>query len=131
MATWVQMRSNLPYIAMAAEKRATAAVRKAAADIVAIAKENSRVRTGYMRSGWQSQPIDNTSELVYNLVSYTIHHEYGTIFMSAQPMMRPAIEAVMPEFHKTMAAIYKDGAGVVDWHEGIPWDGSYWRRRLT
>jgi HK97 gp10 family phage protein len=45
--------------------------------------------------------------VVFNPVQYTVYNEYGTIYMSAQPMLRPAIEEVRPQFEKELAALYR------------------------
>ena len=65
--------------------------KQAAENIVKGAKRRSRVRTGKMRNGWQAEhgPEEST---VFNPVDYTLHNEYGTVRMSAQPMLTPAVE---------------------------------------
>lgn len=92
------LTSRLPQIIAASGPRVSLAVRRAEANIVRRAKGKSRVDTGNMRGGWQSQRLGQFEGMVYNLVRYTTFNEYGTINMSAQPMLRPAVEEVRPEF---------------------------------
>lgn len=44
--------------------------------------------------------------MVFNMVSYTIYNEYGTIHMSAQPMLRPSVEEVRMEFYGEVREAY-------------------------
>ncbi len=65
--------------------------------MVEIAKENSRVDTGDMQKGWNRSKIGtgrNGGWRIYNTVPYTVHHEFGTVKMSAQPMLGPAMDEV-------------------------------------
>ena len=92
------LSSRFPQIIAASGPKVTLAVRRAEANIVRRAKGKSRVDTGNMRGGWQSQSLGPFEGMVYNLVSYTIFNEYGTVNMSAQPMLRPAVEEAREEF---------------------------------
>lgn len=65
--------------------------------VVQIAKDNSRVDTGRMQKGWSRQKIGKGKRggyRIFNTVPYTIYNEYGTIKMSAQPMLGPAMKQV-------------------------------------
>lgn len=66
----------------------------------------SRVATGNMRAGWQGMMVSANEGVVFNLVSYTIFNEYGTVYMSAQPMLRPAVEETRSDFEADMAGSY-------------------------
>lgn len=86
-----------------------AATNKATADIEARAKARSRVDTGAMRNGWESKPATDAGDAIYgevsNAVEYTIHNEYGTWKMSAQPMGRPALAEVGPGYGMAIGQI--------------------------
>ena len=102
MALW----SRIPLIIAGSYGKAEEVVMKAEANLVRRSQERSRVRTGAMRGGWQSQNY-GMEGIVFNLVAHTIHNEYGTIHMSSQPMLRPAIEMTQPEFEADAAEIYR------------------------
>lgn len=76
------------------------------AKLVSRSQERSRVDTGTMQGGWQSENF-GLEGVVFNLVAHTVHNEYGTVHMSAQPMLRPAIEITRPEFEDECAGIYR------------------------
>lgn len=101
-----QLVSQIPAVI----ERATAGVAstnaKAAAEIEREAKRRSRYKTGNMRGGWQTDILGPYERMVYNLVSYTVYNEYGTIYMSAQPMLGPAIELVAQTYPGEIQAIY-------------------------
>lgn len=94
----VRFIDRFPEIIVSANSGTAAALDKAAADLVSGAQQRSRVDTGTMRRGWTSEKASNFARVVYNSVYYTIFHEYGTIYMAAQPMIQPALEEVTPEF---------------------------------
>jgi hypothetical protein len=99
--------SRIPEIIDGAEAGADIIVAKAAHDIELGCKRRSRVDTGTMRAGWQSREAPGEGWFVFNEVYYTVYNEYGTIYMSAQPMLRPSIEEVRPRFEKELAALYR------------------------
>lgn len=100
------LESRLPKIILLSQSAVTLAVRKAEAAIERRAKEKSRVDTGAMRGGWEHRPAGISEGIVFNLVSYTIYNEYGTVNMSAQPMLRPAVEETRPEFEANIREAY-------------------------
>jgi hypothetical protein len=61
-----------------------------------IAARLSRVDTGLMRDSWAWRET-NAGGVLNNDVPYTVHNEYGTYKMRAQPMARPAAEQVFPQ----------------------------------
>jgi len=67
-------------------------VRKTGLKIVATEQELSRVDAGTMRAGWKFDMVDDLTGVNYNNVEHTIHNEYGTATMTAQPMMHPAFD---------------------------------------
>jgi hypothetical protein len=78
-----------------------------AEDIADSAAGYSRVDTGDMMRGWEWDELSPDTRSVYNEVEYTIYNEYGTVFMSAQPMLAPAIEDHTDDFIRRMAELYK------------------------
>lgn len=90
--------NRFPEAIVTANSRTALALDRAAADIETGAKERSRWDTGNMRGGWTSEKVNRFSRVVYNPVFYTIFHEYGTVNMSAQPMLGPAVDEVTPDF---------------------------------
>jgi hypothetical protein len=86
----------------------TMAVGKVGADVQAGAMARSRVDTGAMRSGWQCV-IEKGGDSVYATISngvlYTVHNEYGTWKMAAQPMAIPSLDENTPAFVAAVEAI--------------------------
>lgn len=82
------------------------AAEHAAAKIVEGSQRRSRTDTGAMRGGWTMDRIHSGGYLVHNPVYYTIFNEKGTIYMSAQPMLQPSIEEVLPEFIGMVSAAW-------------------------
>lgn len=95
-----------------AEGGAALAVKHCLENIETKAKGHSRVDTGNMRGGWQHQMTGMMEGIVINLVEYTVYNEFGTIFMSAQPMLQPAIEESTEPFVRELAGVY-EGRAVV------------------
>lgn len=98
MPSVVRLIDRFPELMALANSETAAALDKAAADIESGAKDRSRVDTGTMRGGWTSEKLSNWVRIVYNPVYYTIFNEYGTVYMTAQPMLKPAVEEVTPQF---------------------------------
>lgn len=99
--------SRIPSIIAEGDALVAKAVTVTANNVVYRAAKSSRVRTGNMRGGWQQQAIDRHTRRVFNDVHYTIYNEYGTIYMSAQPMLGPAIELETPLFHNRVRLAYR------------------------
>lgn len=96
MSALVRFIDRFPEIIVTSNSGTYRALDKAADDIETGAKQRSRVDTGNMRNGWTTEHINNFTRMVYNPVEYTIHNEYGTMYMEAQPMLVPAVEEVTP-----------------------------------
>lgn len=47
--------------------------------------------------------------VVANEVEHTIYNEFGTINMTAQPMLTPSVEEATELFHRAMAQAYTHG----------------------
>lgn len=98
--------SALPQITAEAAVRRNHEVAKSAANIERGCKKRSRYKTGYMRGGWHTIQWGD-GRLVSNEVYYVVFHEFGTIYMSAQPMLGPSIEEERPNFIQGMSTIYQ------------------------
>lgn len=103
------LSNKLPTIAANLIPGARAIVQKTGADVEAGCKARSRVDTGAMRAGWSFRMTGDVSGEVSNAVAHTVHNEYGTATMSAQPMAHPAADAARPGFE---AAIKQLAAGL-------------------
>jgi hypothetical protein len=105
----VTVTSNrLPALAAAYPQRAGREVRTALFNIEAGCKQRSRVDTGAMRAGWQSQMTGPTEGEVFNPIEYAIYNEYGTVNMPAQPMAHPAADAEQGPFQARIKAALGD-----------------------
>jgi len=102
----MMLTSRIPSIIASSSTRVSLAVRRAEANIERRAKAKSRYDTGNMRGGWQSEKLGPFDGMVFNLVSYTIYNEYGTVHMAAQPMIRPAVEESREEFERDVKKAY-------------------------
>ncbi len=69
------------------------------------AKLRSRVDEGTMRNGWNNRPTGPLSTVISNPVAHTIYNERGTRYMSAQPMLGPAMEEEVPRLEASFAGI--------------------------
>lgn len=90
--------TRIPEIIVRLESELGHVVQRAGYRVEAGAKRRARVDTGYMRGQIRWTPIDKYSGYVIGGANYTIYNEYGTAFMSAQPMFVPAIEEEKPKF---------------------------------
>ena len=106
----VTYHSTLPQRAARLKAAVPLIVEKTGMDALAIAESLSRVDTGNMATNWQFEMVGPTRGILGNPVDYTLYNEYGTVHMSAQPMIRPAIAQVEPEFLAALsAAMYGSG----------------------
>lgn len=103
----VKLTSRIPQIVSRAQAMAPTIVAKTAFDIEAGAKERARVDTGHMRASIQATPTGHLEMHVVAGAEYTIHHEYGTRHMAAQPMLTPAAEDARPGFERAVASLYQ------------------------
>lgn len=68
------------------------------------AQRRSRVDTGAMRDGWHVEPAGD-GFIVANDVDYAIYNEFGTVHMTAQPMLHPAADEVMGRMPELFAGL--------------------------
>jgi hypothetical protein len=98
--------SKLPWIIGKADKEVQLIVEEALFKIEFGAAARSRVDTGQMMRGWQSEVTGKHEGVVYNMVEHSYYNEYGTVMMTAQPMLTPAIEEVEPVMLKLIEKVY-------------------------
>lgn len=105
--TIVTVDSRIPEMIAVAEAETQAATLKTARNIVAGAKARSRVDTEAMKMGWQfRRGLESKTYEVFNPVYYTVFNEYGTVNMTAQPMLTPAVEEARQEFPNEIRDIW-------------------------
>lgn len=100
MAEVVIRKNRFPQIVNVLKEQMPLIVGKLVADGQTVAQHHSRVDTGTMRAAWATTvsqhggPSASVEGLLYNNVEYVLYNEYGTRFMSAQPMAAPAFESM-------------------------------------
>jgi hypothetical protein len=105
----VQVASNrLGALAAAYPQRAGRIVRETGFEIEAGCKQRSRVDTGDMRNRWRFEQTGPAEGEVVNDSDHVLPNEYGTRFMSAQPMAHPAADAARPGFEAKLAKALGD-----------------------
>ena len=103
----VTLRSSIPKINAEAAAKAAAVVQVTAMNVQRDAATRSRVDTGRMRAGWQARPESAASWLILNGVNYSEFHEFGTRYISPQPMLVPAVEAAEQPFYDALRRIFQ------------------------
>lgn len=86
-----RLKSNLSKMAAEAPAVAGEALHQTAADIVSVVKQLSPVDTGALRQSYGAVPVDSDTILIGTDRLYGPFVEYGTVKMSAQPHLRPAM----------------------------------------
>ena len=89
-------KNDLPAIASKLPIARRAILGKRGVEMINVARRYSRIDTGDMIRGWQWNDT-NAGGMLVNDVPHTVYNEYGTRYMSAQPMARPAAEEVFPK----------------------------------
>lgn len=102
----VVISSRLGEIAAAAVPKAGAVVQKTAHEVEAGAKARARVDTGNMKGAISAQSTGLLSARVSAGADYTIYNEYGTRYMSAQPMFVPAAHEAEAPFIAAMRQVF-------------------------
>lgn len=77
-------------------------VQQACIDVQERAKENAPRRTGFLGDNIEISMLDSYTGEVTAIADYAEYVELGTRFMEPQPFMKPAVEAVEPEFVKNL-----------------------------
>lgn len=101
------LKSRIPEIIAGSEAKAHTAVEITVFNIEAASKLRSRVDTGQMRNGWMGEMLGAVEGVVGNPVEHTIFNEFGTVNMSAQPMLTPSIEEARGPFLAAMAEVFR------------------------
>ncbi len=89
------------------ERMAASAVRQTVRDMQKTAQARSRVDTGAMKDGWVTAMIDDFTGQLGNPVKHVIYNEFGTRHMSAQPMLKPAVESAREPFIRKIRKAYE------------------------
>lgn len=101
MAAVIEIKYNrFPTIGKEVKQALSQHVRRTALIVEGKAEQKSRVRTGEMKGGWETRFESEMTAFVFNGVSWVIHNEFGTRKMSAQPMIRPAVEESREDFRR-------------------------------
>lgn len=100
------LKSRIPEIIAVGDAKVAEALAVTANNILYTCVALSRVDTGNMRAGWETQQQSKFSHIVFNNVHYTIYNEYGTVHMAPQPMLGPAIEQELPLLLQRVRAAY-------------------------
>jgi HK97 gp10 family phage protein len=105
--------NRIPEIIEKLETYCEIVVQRAGLRFEAEAKARARHDTGYMRSQirWEPDEEDKLAGEVVGGADYTVYNEYGTVYMSAQPMFWPAAEVVRPIFEKEIREAVKGAVG--------------------
>lgn len=101
------MQNDFPRLAKALPHLAALAVSKAAADIMAFARTNAPVLTGYLMNSITVEMVAPLLALVSVGALYGVFVEFGTRHMPARPFFLPAIELVRPQFEAAIANAVK------------------------
>ena len=90
------IRNDFPAIPGRMQRAAGKRIHAAGFRVQGGAQMRSRVDLGTMRAGWLNRPSGPLTTIIANPVGHTIYNEFGTRKMSAQPMIRPEMEAEPP-----------------------------------
>ena len=88
-------------------------VEAAVEDAVNEAQSRARVDTGEMRSEIRGEVEKMASKVVAELIGgadHTPYNEFGTIYMSAQPMIRPALRSIERDLVERIARSWRSAA---------------------
>jgi HK97 gp10 family phage protein len=70
-------------------------------------RRTTRVDTGAMKGGWRWKRSGDLVRTVWNTQDYAIYHEFGTVKMSAAPMLTPTIEWERPRLAEAWEKLLK------------------------
>ncbi len=89
------------------ERMVATAVRATLRDMDKTAQARSRVDTGQMKAGWTVSMEDEYGGYLSNGVRHVVFNEFGTVRMSAQPMLHPAVEEARGPFIRRVRKAYE------------------------
>lgn len=98
--------NHFPRIIAECEAGVEAALTAACVFIMDGSERRARVASGDMKSGFRYEILTGFSAKVWNEKEYAIYNEFGTKHMSAQPMMRPAVDETEPKFLEALALAF-------------------------
>lgn len=102
------LKSRIPEITSQASLAAQRAVELAGQEIEFEARQRARKDTGDMAAGIEWKPAKGgMSGRVVGKDFKTHWHEYGTVNMSAQPMLIPAVEHARAAFLADMRRVFR------------------------
>jgi len=103
--------SRIPEIIAKMETDVAAAVERAGYRFEAEAKSRARVDTGNMRREIRWSSTGQFTGQIEGGADYTVYNEYGTRYMTAQPMFGPAGEIVRPLFEQEIYNAVRTAVG--------------------
>ena len=80
------------------------------------AQSRARVDTGEMRESIRGEVEKMASKIVAELIGgaeHTPYNEFGTIYLSAQPMIRPALRSIERDLVERIARSWRSAARVL------------------
>lgn len=90
-------------------RRAEIILTKRATQIQGTAERNTvRVDSSAMKNGWRVEQPGPLVRRIYNTQEYAIFHEWGTVKMSASPMLTPAVEQYRRELVADWAELFHE-----------------------
>lgn len=105
----LQVTSNkLPAMLQRIPERTHEVVGASLLRVQAGCREKSRVDTGEMRDAWAVAFTGPTDGEVFNDTEQVIPNEYGTVHMSAQPMLAPSIDEERPRYIAELAKVVSE-----------------------
>jgi len=103
-----KLLKQLSDIATAPARASRTACMKGAMVIEGDAKRRCPVDTGFLRNSIQSAPEGLSGAQVGPHAEYAAYVEYGTVNMTAQPYMRPALEAKRAEVQRVVRDVLRN-----------------------
>jgi HK97 gp10 family phage protein len=105
----VKITSNkLPTIAQRLPQGAHDALAASLTRVQEGASRRSRVDTGELRDSWAVAFTGPTDGEVFSDSDHAVYNEFGTVNMTAQPMLRPAIDEERPRYVAALANLISD-----------------------
>lgn len=105
-----QLAADLTAAGQKAEPLARTVVAKSALDLVAQAKYDAPVDTGFLRGSISAQ-IDGLQAEAGPTAEYGLYQEVGTSRMAPQPYLFPALDRITPMFEAAMGQVVDQSLG--------------------
>lgn len=91
-------KNTFPTLAARIPQRTHEVVADSLARVRDGAAQRSHVDTGELRDSWSVSFTGPTDGQVASSSGHAVYNEYGTVHMSAQPLLAPAIDQERPRF---------------------------------